>query len=127
MNTTKGKKAVDIILPSGLKEASESALSICELFIGRVLSSDMKNISVSVDASAGFLESNNLDVKEAVTLILRSKKIETFYRQLLDLLHPNEVVDELGEVRCVLGGSRLALGVTERKSFPDFSWNITVR
>lgn len=127
MNTATEKKAVDIILPPGLNDASESALSICELFIGRVLASDIENISVSVDTSASFVESNNLGVKEAVTLILRSKQTEAFYRQLLDLLHPNEITDELGEVRCVLGGSKLVLGVAERKPFPNFSWNITIR
>ncbi|WP_260296016.1 hypothetical protein [Sedimenticola hydrogenitrophicus] len=127
MNTAIEKKTVDIILPSGLNEASERALSICELFIGRILASGIEHISVSVDTSAVFVESNNAGVKDAITLILRSKKIEPFYRQFLDLLHSNEISDELGEVRCVLGGSRLALGVTEKKGFPDFSWNITTR
>ncbi|MDH5228466.1 MAG: hypothetical protein OEY38_00175 [Gammaproteobacteria bacterium] len=127
MNTGENKKTVDIILPPKLNEASESALSLCELFIGRVLSSSMNPVMLSVDTPNAVVESNSPGLKDALTLILKSKNTEPFYRQFVDLLHPNEISEELGEIRCVIGAKKLVLGVTENDGYPDFSWSVTVR
>lgn len=127
MNTTVDKKkAVDIILPPRLNEASESALSLCELFIGCVLASGLKNIVLSVDTKNAVVESNISGVKDALTLMLRSKNMKAFYQQLIDLLH-KESNGELGEIRCVMGDKKLVLGIKEKNEYPDFSWSIAVR
>lgn len=95
---------IDIVLPSGLDEASASSLKLCELFMERLLKSELNEIDLSVDVAAKVVNCRNAQIKEAIYLIYRAGKIESFRAQIISLLHTSLNKEALGELVCVQDG-----------------------
>ena len=112
------RKEVIIILPRELREASASALALCELFISKLLDGTEFPVSVIVDTENSVVHSNNASIKEVINVLLKTKKLPVFYEQLKALL-----VDG-GHLSCIQGGSERNFNIKEIKPFPDFEWII---
>lgn len=96
---------IDILLPSGLDEASASSLKLCELFIERLLKTEFSEIDLSVDMAAKVVNCRNSQIKEAIHLIYRAGKIENFKAQIVSLLHTSSSKEAIGELVCVQDGA----------------------
>ena len=118
------KQHVDIVLPAGLSEASASNLLLCELFIGRLLDSELNPIDVRVNPSSRAVECGDRGVRDAVGLLVGSGKASGFASQLQALLHPAEDERLLGKLVCTVKGTPRKFAL-ERLGSGEIDWRIT--
>lgn len=117
------KSPIDIMLPPELREASARSLKLCELFVGGLISSSNKLISLSVDVANKSVECTDPGLRETIRLFLGAGRLDEFMQQMLVLLHRTEDVKSVGELRVMYNGKMRAFSFFKIES-SNFCWEI---
>lgn len=118
------KRRVDIVLPSDLKEASGSLLSLCELFVGCLLDTKESLIDVKVEMPAKSVSCNDERLRETIRLFVGAGRIDGFITQLTSLFHSSPRQDLLGVLVCNENGNMRRF-VFQRMGDACIDWRIT--
>ncbi|WP_104040584.1 hypothetical protein [Vibrio hyugaensis] len=113
---------INIILPHDFKEASESHLKLCQLFIDSLISSKSTSVYFRVDHQNQAVQSNETSLKEVINLIYKTGRLEAFYHQFLALLHKNSKGQHV--LRLINGESELEYLVNWQSPLPEPSLEI---
>ena len=125
MKTRIEKRAIDIIYPIDMKEAVPENLILCENFISKLIKSSADLIKIKINNQLKLVECNDKEIKSYLDLLLKSKKIDNFYRQFSALLHPSCAESAgTGILTCYEEGEEINYEMKETKPLPDFSWSI---
>ena len=114
---------INIIYPKTLGYASPEALALCEIVISNLLKVDAKELCCKVDISSGYVDCNVTEIKSLLTILLKTKKMEEFYNQFIQLLHKsNNVADSmiLGRLELIQDKLLINFLIKEEECFPDF-------
>lgn len=117
-NSEKSKIFVDIIYPSDSNDASAHDLALCEGFIAKILLSSETTIKITINTSLHLVESNDSSVKQYLDLILKSKRINSFYTQFKNILFDQKTL-KLSQNELLY-----EINIQEAGVYPDFTWLI---
>lgn len=82
--------AVDIITPKEFHIVSSDARRTCEVFIARILSCSLPEISIEVDIENRFVSCSEQGIKQLLQLIIGAGGWTAFEQQLLEYLSKTE-------------------------------------
>lgn len=122
-NNPNGKE-IYIIYSKDLGSIDPNDLQLCELFINKLYLSSKEIVNVKVNNELNFIESDDLKVKEILTLILKTKRMQSFYFLFKKLLHCGSK-NHLGRLELLINKKKFYYSFKEYDSFPDFKWEIT--
>lgn len=116
-------KELVLIIPDGLAEMSVGAVKLCELFIFKVLSSPESEIVISVIEKDRDVRSNSVEVRELISMLLGSKQLHQFYRQLVKFARKG---DEAGllSLNVLVDGKPNQITIREKNGLPDLQLQI---
>lgn len=117
-SSEKNKIFVDIIYPCDSNDASADDLALCEGFIAKILLSSETTIKITINTSLRLIESNDPSVKQYLDLILKSKRINSLYRQFKNLLFDQKILKLSQNERIY------EINIREAGVYPDFTWMI---
>lgn len=121
-------KTIDIIYPGTMGEAIPESLIFCQEFINKLIELNIDWIKIKINSNLKLVECNNSEIKNYVDLLLKSGKIDCFYKQFVALLHSkNGELGNNGILICYVHGQEINFGMKEKKLCQDFSWDIEKR
>lgn len=119
------QKIINIIFPKELREASPEGLALCEIIINFLIKYKSIEIFCKIHADLGFVECNVIEMKNALTLFLKTKKLELFYKEFTQLLHKKNdkiEVNNSGKLKLIQNNVMSNVFLKEEKGFPNFEW-----
>lgn len=122
-NNNPNEKEIYIIYSNELGNIDPNDLQLCELFINKLYLSSKEIVNFKVNNALNFIESNDLKIKEILTLILKTKQMQSFYSLFKKLLHCTSK-NYLGRLELVINKKKLYYSFKEYESFPNFKWEI---
>ena len=121
-----GKKAATFVISDDLTEISESAVKLCELFAAKLLDTADSVIEIKVDDKNKLVTSNNYTIKDLVSMYLKSRQLESFYKQLIALAS-TKVASNKVELNILLGDNIFLIDICELSTLPDLHLRIACR
>jgi hypothetical protein len=112
------KKSVTFVIPDDLTEMSVSAIKLCELFASKLLNTTDSVIEIKVDEKNKLVTSRNHQIKELVSMYLKSRRLESFYKQLISLASTTVATNEI-ELKLLVGDKIFLIGVRELNALPN--------
>jgi hypothetical protein len=112
-----------LIIPDNLVEMSVGAVKLCELFVFKILSSPEDEIVISVNERDHEVRSNSVEIRELISMLLGSKRLNEFYRQLAQIAHKGEEANQLS-LNVMVSGKLNQISVKERNGLPDLQLQI---
>lgn len=117
------REEVTLVIPDGVTEISVSAVKLCEMFASALLASSLPVIDIAVDSKNDAVTSNDSRVKEAVTLIMKTRQLAKFYDQLAKLLIV-EPATGARTLKLVAKDLERAMTIQQQRGLPDLHLRI---
>lgn len=119
-------QVVNVIYPTTLKQASLQMLPICEVFMDKIIKAQAKKIYFEAHEKLKYVESNNDSVKDFITLILKSGKLDIFLFQIQQLLHKKDEDPKncLGRLKLIYHKNELSYYFLKDEESSDVKWYI---
>lgn len=114
----------DIIYPQGCNDASPQSVALCEGFIVRLILSSQEQLKIQINTSSMLIECNDIEIKNYLDLLLKSRRINDFYIQFKEFLHYDEQDAQKRLLLCRINNKKIVFCVDELIGLPDFNWKI---
>lgn len=117
------RKNVTVFLPESAAGISMADIKLCELFLSYILDSCEPIIDIKVDSRNSVVFSQNKQIRELISIYLKTGKIFPFYRQLM-LLGRKKTGENIMELKFEFAGKAYFIDIQECAPLPNLHLNV---
>ena len=117
------KKEATFVIPDELTVMSVNAVKLCELFATKLLDATDSVIEIKIDEKNRLVTSNNHEIKELVSMYLKSRQLEPFYKQLMAIAKTDEI-SNVSELKFFVDDKMFLIGFRELNALPNLHLSV---